>query len=63
MIALNSTITAKIEALKSNGVPIENVSRMLGHKKLLTTQHYARVLNIKVSEDIQSLRIRLHKSM
>jgi len=43
----------------SNGVPIETVSKMLGHKKLQTTQHYARVLDIKVSEDMQNLRARL----
>ena len=46
----------------SNGVPIESVSKMLGHKKLQTTQHYARVLDIKVSEDMEALRIKLHKS-
>lgn len=45
----------------SNGVPIESVSKMLGHKKLQTTQHYARVLDIKVSEDMQLLRARLNK--
>lgn len=45
----------------SNGVPIESVSKMLGHKKLQTTQHYARVLDIKVSEDMQVLRARLNK--
>lgn len=45
----------------SNGVPIESVSKMLGHKKLQTTQHYARVLDIKVSEDMQVLRARLGK--
>ncbi len=45
----------------SNGVPIESVSKMLGHKKLQTTQHYARVLDIKVSEDMQALKNRLQK--
>lgn len=40
----------------SNGVPIESVSKMLGHKKIQTTQHYARVLDIKVSEDMKLLR-------
>ncbi len=45
----------------SNGVPIESVSKMLGHKKLQTTQHYARVLDIKVSEDMQVLRAKLGK--
>lgn len=43
-----------------NGVPIESVSKMLGHKKLQTTQHYARVLDIKVSEDMQKLKTRLN---
>lgn len=40
----------------SNGVPIETVSRMLGHKDLRTTQHYAKVLDLKVSEDMAILR-------
>lgn len=40
----------------TNGVPIESVSKMLGHKNIQTTQHYARVLDKKVSEDMQSLR-------
>jgi site-specific recombinase XerD len=44
----------------SNGAPIESVSKMLGHKKLQTTQHYARVLDIKVSEDMKALRYKFH---
>jgi site-specific recombinase XerD len=40
----------------SNGVPIESVSKMLGHKNIQTTQHYARVLDKKVSDDMQVLR-------
>ncbi|WP_295791678.1 site-specific integrase [Mucilaginibacter sp.] len=43
----------------SNGVPIETVSRMLGHNKLSTTQIYARVLEKKVSEDMAELRNKL----
>src|SRR5690606_15107773 len=39
----------------SNGVPIETVSKMLGHTKLSTTQIYARVLEKKVSEDMRIL--------
>ncbi|MDR6967282.1 site-specific recombinase XerD [Flavobacterium arsenatis] len=40
----------------SNGVPIESVSKMLGHKDLRTTQHYAKVLDRKVSEDMKTLK-------
>lgn len=40
----------------TNGVPIESVSKMLGHKNLRTTQHYAKVLDRKVSEDMLKLR-------
>jgi site-specific recombinase XerD len=40
----------------TNGVPIESISKMLGHKNLRTTQHYAKVLDRKVSEDMMILR-------
>jgi site-specific recombinase XerD len=46
----------------SNGVPIESVSKMLGHKKISTTQHYAKVLDTKVSEDMQNLKNKLTSS-
>lgn len=44
----------------SNGVPLETVSRMLGHTKIATTQIYAKVLESKVSSDMQSLREKLN---
>jgi len=40
----------------TNGVPIETVSKMLGHTKLSTTQIYAKVVETKVSEDMGRLR-------
>ncbi|SDP85960.1 Site-specific recombinase XerD [Mucilaginibacter sp. OK268] len=43
----------------SNGVPIETVSKMLGHTKIATTQIYARVLEKKVSDDMAILRKKL----
>lgn len=43
----------------SNGVSIESVSRMLGHTSLRTTQHYAKVLDKKISEDMEILKQRM----
>lgn len=40
----------------TNGVPIESVSKMLGHKSLRTTQHYAKVLDKRVSDDMANLK-------
>ena len=44
----------------SNGVPIETVSKILGHHRIATTQIYARVVENKVSEDMHQLQIRLN---
>lgn len=43
----------------TNGVPIETVSKLLGHTKLATTQIYARVVEKKISEDMNMLRLKL----
>ncbi|WP_426474195.1 site-specific integrase [Chryseobacterium balustinum] len=40
----------------SNGVPIQSVSKMLGHTNIKTTQHYAKILDQKVSDDMAVLR-------
>ncbi|UII20785.1 site-specific integrase [Fulvivirga ligni] len=45
----------------SNGVPIESVSKMLGHSRITTTQVYAKVIEKKVSEDMDALRKKLTK--
>jgi site-specific recombinase XerD len=41
------------------GVPIESVSRMLGHKSVRTTQIYARIVDTKVSRDMEELSHKL----
>ncbi|MBD1367542.1 site-specific integrase [Mucilaginibacter sp. ZT4R22] len=43
----------------SNGVPIETVSKMLGHATIKQTQHYAKTLDLKVSEDMNRLKKRM----
>jgi site-specific recombinase XerD len=43
----------------SNGIPIETVSKLLGHRKINTTQIYAKVVDEKVNEDVSQLRVKL----
>lgn len=43
----------------SQGVPIESVSRMMGHRNIQTTQRYARVNNEKIGNDMKQLSQRL----
>ena len=40
----------------SLGVPIETVSRMMGHNSISTTQLYAQVTDTKVDEDMKRLK-------
>ena len=39
----------------AKGVPIETVSKMLGHPNIKTTQIYARITDRKISNDMQAL--------
>lgn len=43
----------------SKGVPIETVSKMLGHTNIETTQIYARITNDKIRKDMSSLESKL----
>jgi integrase len=43
----------------TNGVPIETVSKLLGHTSIKTTQIYAKVIEQKVSDDMLNLREKL----
>lgn len=45
----------------SNGMPIETVSKLLGHSRISTTQIYAKVIERKVSDDMQKLRLQFDK--
>ncbi len=42
-----------------NGVPIESVSKMLGHTNVRTTQIYARITDTKVSNDMEALKAKI----
>ena len=56
---LNITYTARhtfaTTTTLAKGVPIETVSKMLGHTNIETTQIYARITNNKISSDMQGL--------
>lgn len=46
----------------TNGVPLETVSKMLGHSSLKTTQIYSKVVDTKISQDMEALQTKLEKS-
>lgn len=48
--------------LLANGVPIDTVSKILGHTNIRTTQIYARITDLKVSSDMEMLAQRLNKN-
>ena len=43
----------------TNGVPIETVSKMLGHTSIKTTQIYSKVVDTKISQDMKALKEKL----
>ena len=43
----------------SNGVPLETVSKLLGHSEIKMTQHYAKVIEKKLGDDMSVLREKL----
>jgi site-specific recombinase XerD len=43
----------------NNGIPIETVSKILGHSSIKTTQIYARILDSKISADMKTLKMKL----
>lgn len=51
--------TAATTIFLSNGVPIETVSSMLGHKSIKTTQIYAKITKEKLNQDMENLVARL----
>lgn len=47
----------------TEGVPIESVSKMLGHTDIRTTQIYARIIDQKLSSDMENLALKLNKKV
>ena len=51
--------TYATEITISHGVPLETVSRMLGHSRIETTQIYAKVTDDKIDSDTNALNERI----
>lgn len=47
------------DMMLNNGVPLEDVSKMLGHKSIRTTMRYCRVRKSRISENVAKVRERL----
>lgn len=47
----------------SAGVPIESISKMMGHTNIRTTQGYAKVTDDKISEDMDKLMEKRRKNL
>ena len=45
----------------AQGVPLETVSKMLGHKRITTTQIYAQITNDKIGQDMAALSEKLDR--
>ncbi|WP_370524397.1 tyrosine-type recombinase/integrase [Bacteroides sp. 224] len=43
----------------SNGMPMESLAKLLGHKNVRTTQIYARITDTKLNADMESLEEKL----
>lgn len=46
----------------NNGVPLETISKLLGHRNIKITQRYAKLLDKRISEDIDKLKLKLSDS-
>ena len=62
--AFNTTKAGLDHSLKdfltlTQGVPLETVSKMLGHKRITTTQIYAKITNDKIGQDMAALSEKL----
>ena len=53
-------ITFATTVTLTQGVPLETVSKMLGHKHITTTQIYAKITNDKIGQDMAALSEKLN---